>query len=126
MITLLLIADNKDAFADLSRAVSEYKGVTTLQADSGEKALAMVASRRFDLVISDEILCDMDGLSLSKKLVKHDPMIHCALVSRLSEAAFHEASEGLGLLAKLPPHPSTTDARNLLERLESIIRQIPS
>jgi hypothetical protein len=47
--------------------------------------------------------------------------IQTAVVSRLSHDAFHEASEGLGVLAQLPPAPGRDDARRILEML----RQLP-
>jgi CheY-like chemotaxis protein len=126
MITLLLVATERKVFSVLSHGLMETKSAAVFQSDSGKEALEVVTLQPFDLVIVDEKLCDMDGLSFAEKLVKFNPMIHCAVVSALSDAAFHEASEGLGVLAKLPPHPSLEDGLNLIERLEMIRGQLKS
>jgi len=44
-------------------------------------------------------------------------MITCASVSSLSPEDFHEASEGLGLMAQLPIQPGKEHAEELLQRL---------
>jgi DNA-binding NtrC family response regulator len=117
MINLLLVTSHKTAFSDFSRELITRNGVSVAWADSGADALSMVSEKRFDLVVTDEKLSDMPGLVFAKKLVTQDPMVNCAAVSPLPEEAFHEASEGLGLLAKLPLSPGKKDAQNLLERL---------
>jgi DNA-binding response OmpR family regulator len=117
MIHLLLVTRNKTAFSDFSGEFIKRNGVSVAWADSGEGALSLVSEKRFDLVVTDEELGDMAGLVFAKKLVTQYPMVNCAAVSPLSEEAFHEASEGLGLQAKLPIPPGKKDARNLLERL---------
>ena len=47
-------------------------------------------------------------------------MINCAVVSTLSSADFHEASEGLGILMQLPAEPGKKEADQLLEHLKKI------
>ena len=71
-------------------------------------------------MIADEQLKDMTGLDFANKMVAVNPMINCALVSSLNEDDFHEASEGIGVLAKLPPRPGSEDAQNLSEQLRKI------
>jgi YesN/AraC family two-component response regulator len=126
MITLLLVATEKKAFSAISRGLTESKAAAVFQSDSGKEALEVVALQPFDLVITDEKLCDMEGLVFAEKLVKHNPMIHCAVVSTLSDDDFHEASEGLGVLAKLSPCPCLEDGLNLIERVEMIRGQFTS
>jgi hypothetical protein len=55
-----------------------------------------------------------------KKLLSINPMINCAAVSPLPHEAFHEASEGLGVLAQLPVAPGKPDAEKLLRHLKDI------
>jgi CheY-like chemotaxis protein len=116
MIEFLLVTSNKTDFSIFSEALVNQNEVSLVFADSGADALFKVSKQRFDLVITDEKLNDMPGLVFAEKLVKQNALVNCAVVSSLPEKEFHEASEGLGLLAKLPPRPGAQDARNLLER----------
>jgi hypothetical protein len=70
--------------------------------------------------ITDERLRDSTGLALAASLLKVNPMINCASVSCLSPENFHEASEGLGIIAQLPIHPGKEHAESLLDRLRQI------
>jgi CheY-like chemotaxis protein len=117
MIKLLLVTSDKAVFSDFSLELMKRNGVSTAWAESGKDALSRVSAQRFDLVITDEKLSDMTGLVFAEKLVMLNPMVYCAAVSALSEEAFHEASEGLGVLAKLPPLPGKMEAQTLLEQL---------
>ena len=62
----------------------------------------------------------MTGLELAEKLLSVNPMINCAAVSTLAPDQFHEASEGLGILAPLPPAPGKAQAEDLLQRIKDI------
>lgn len=113
----LLVTSKKTDFSVFSKELVNQKGVSLVWADSGDDALSKVSKQGFDLVITDENLSDMPGLMFAEKLVKQNALVNCAAVSSLPEKEFHEASEGLGLLAKLPPRPGADEARKLLERL---------
>jgi DNA-binding response OmpR family regulator len=117
MIELLLATSNKADFSAFSIELVKQNEVSLVWADSGKDALSKSSKQHFDLVITDEKLTDMPGLAFAEKMVKQNALVNCAAVSSLSEEEFHEASEGLGLLAKLPPRPGAGDARNLLEKL---------
>lgn len=120
MIDLLIVANNRANFSDFSDALSTNNEVSVAWAVSGADALSIATRNRFDLVVADETLGDMSGLVLAEKLVTQNPMVNCAVVSPLPEKEFHEASEGLGLLAKLPHKPGAQDARNLMKQLRLI------
>nr|WP_320132712.1 hypothetical protein [uncultured Holophaga sp.] len=53
-------------------------------------------------------------------LMEANPMLHTAVLTPMEEEAFHEASEGLGVLCALPPTPGDRDAADLLSRLQSL------
>ena len=46
-------------------------------------------------------------------------MVNTAVVSPLSDEEFHEASEGLGILGRLPNEPGMNDAGELLRKLQN-------
>ena len=117
MHRFLLVTTNKDSLSLLASTLAAQDGVDLSWAQSGGKALEMIADTAFDLVVTDERLGDMTGLELAAKLISINPIINCAAVSSLSPEDFHEASEGLGLMDQLPLRPGREKADNLLQRL---------
>ena len=120
MIKLLLVTPDSDPFAEFSSALLKNQDVELSRAESGRKALDMVSGESCDLVIVDENLGDMTGIELIKNLLSVDPMINSAAVSPLPADAFHEVSEGLGVLTQLPPRPGKKDSEDLLNRLKTV------
>lgn len=120
MTQLLFVTTDKTNFADLS-VIIETQGGTISWATSGSQALERIGKTAVDLVLADETLNDMTGLDLIKRLVAVNPMINCAAVSSLSKEAYHEASEGLGILMQLPPKPVRADGQRLMAHLNQIL-----
>jgi CheY-like chemotaxis protein len=94
--------------------------VQTTCLESGHKALYAISGKVFDLLVADENLGDMTGLELIKSVIASQPMLNCAAVSSLLPGDFHEASEGLGILMRLPVEPGKQEAEQLLEHLKKI------
>jgi len=121
MIEILITSSNKNSLSELTATMKKHKNVTISKAGAGAPALDMVSSGSYHLAVTDETLDDMTGLELARKIVMKNPMINCAVVSALSHEDFHEASEGLGLLAQLPPAPGEKEAEELLKSLKTIL-----
>ena len=120
MIPILIISPNRDALSALAERLNEEKDITVLWAASAKNALEAASKDPVEFVITDEHLGDMTGLEFAEKLVKINPMINCAVISHLSSEEFHEASEGLGLMAQVPAYPDRMAAEELIK----IIRKI--
>ncbi|MBN1847698.1 MAG: response regulator [Deltaproteobacteria bacterium] len=120
LIRFLIVSPEKDALQDLTNRLMLETDLEIHWADSGKEALDSVSHDPVDLVITDEELGDMTGLEFAERLVMLNPLINCAAVSSLSPADFHEASEGLGLLAQIPEKPTGSDAENLMEKFYKI------
>ena len=125
MISILLVSSDNCFFSDLSETAKNLGHIHISRADSGEKALLMISGYPYELVAVDERLSDMTGLAFVGKVVLTNPMTNCAVVSRLSEGAFHEASEGLGIMMQLPPDPKDIQAKELLNHLDNILNLSP-
>jgi CheY-like chemotaxis protein len=121
MVRLLLVGMGSDKFTRIVKALKETIGVELDYAESGSNALAGLMDKTADLVVSAEQLSDMSGLTFAAKLVAQNPVVNCALVSSLGDSAFHEASEGFGILAKLPPDPDEAHAAELLQKLKTVM-----
>lgn len=120
MIRALLITPNRNHFAALAATLADDNADLRWET-SGSAALTALGRQAADLVVADERLDDMTGLAFAGRLVAQNPMINCALVSPLAEKAFHEASEGLGILMQLAPSPRREEAAALVAHLKKII-----
>ncbi len=96
------------------------KGLLAITAATGEEALERVREVAPVLLVCGQNLPDMTGLELAGRLVWVNALVGCAVVSDLSDEDFHEASEGLGLLAKLPPNPGQNEAQVLFDALVAV------
>lgn len=120
MTRLLLVTPDKANFSELSAEI-EKQGASVSWAASGRQALEMLTESPVDLVLTDETLGDMSGLEFVSRQVAINPMTNCAAVSSLSHKAYHEASEGLGILMQLPPGPKAADGQRLMDHLNQIL-----
>ncbi len=120
VIKLLLVTPTRKALGDFASALKTNDEVELLWAESGGNALAIAAETFVDLVVIDTVVGDMTGLDLAEKMLSVNPMINCTVVSLLTSKEFHEASEGLGLLAQLPANPGKEHAEDLLQRIKNI------
>ena len=112
MFKALLVTPSQADLETLASALEEYKDVQVSWAASGSQALNKASEAPIELVVTEEDLGDMTGFQLAEKLLKLNPMINCAIVSPLSVEAFHEASEGLGIMAQLPAKPGKKQAED--------------
>ena len=120
MLKILLTSPSKEFLARLASALTEDEDVQVSWAESGSQALDTASETTIDLVVTDEKLEDMTGLELAGKLLSVNPMVNCVAVSPLSPEEFHEASEGLGLMAQLPVQPGKEQAQELLSKLKKL------
>lgn len=116
----ILIVGGGCLSSSVFKTTLDENGVETTCLVSGREALTTISEKVFDLLVTDETLSDMTGLELIKSVVTSQPMLNCAAVSSLLPGAFHEASEGLGILMQLPVGPGKQEAVQLLERLKKI------
>jgi DNA-binding response OmpR family regulator len=121
MIDILTVSANA-SFGEFNDEIGAQEDVAVLHVDSGSGALDSLSKKKVDLVVIDESLNDMAGLDLARKVAIHNPLATVALVSALSAKAFHEATEGLGILTQLPPRPKRLDARLLMVKLIHVLR----
>jgi DNA-binding response OmpR family regulator len=115
---ILMVTSDPKRLAEFANCLTASHEIHVAWADSGAAALSDVRQHPPLGVIVDEDLPDMPGLELVRRLLPINAMINTAVISSLPEAAFHETSEGLGILAQLPPVPTEPQARDLLARLK--------
>ncbi|MBW1615245.1 MAG: DUF134 domain-containing protein [Deltaproteobacteria bacterium] len=120
MMKAMILCDDKKVLSELAITLEE-NNIDIEWAKTGELALSMIVEQKIDLLITYESLKDMTGIELVKKVVLINPMINCVIASKLSSKDFHEATEGLGVLMRLPLSPSKEDAEKLLSHLNKAL-----
>ncbi len=121
MLHIALISVRREMLRPLAEGLSRDPEVFVEQIPSVEEAMTVVRTRCPHLVIVDSELPGTDSLDLVKEIVKANPMVNTAVVSTLSEAEFHEKSEGLGVLGRLPGEPDQKDGELLVQKLRGIL-----
>ena len=71
----ILIVDDEDGMRRLLSRVLTREGYDTVAVGSGAEALRLVANERFDLVVTDIKMPEMDGLQLLEELKEYEPSL---------------------------------------------------
>lgn len=115
MIKILLVFNNGGLNPEFVNSLKQSENVDVEISENGSIALNIAGVRDIDLAVVAETLSDMTGIKLVEKLVMINPMINTAIVSDLSKEAFHDATEGLGVLMAISLDAGKVEAFNLLE-----------
>jgi DNA-binding response OmpR family regulator len=124
MLRLVLATARLKDFQTFATALSSNPEVQLTHVVSGAEALAAAHTSSPHLVIIDADLPDIAPWELVQKLLTVNAMVNTAVISPLSEAEFHEAGEGLGVLGRLPDEPGESDAADLLHKLKMVLGEV--
>ncbi len=120
MLNIILVSSNKKALDPFVEALKSYQDIKLIVFDTGAAVLTQVRHQAPHLVIIDDHLDDQAPLDLVSEVLQLNAMVNVAMVSTMDDDAFHEATEGLGLLPRLPSPPEAADASTLLTRLRAL------
>jgi PAS domain S-box-containing protein len=73
MLARVLVVDDETEIADLMREMLERAGYEVATAESGAVALELLAAARFDAIVSDLRMPDMDGAQLYREVQRRHP-----------------------------------------------------
>ncbi len=121
MLHIILTTARPQALQTFVAALAADPEVNLQCVISGAEALEAARTTTPHLVIIDADLPDITPLHLVQKLLLVNAMVNTAVVSTLSDEEFHEASEGLGILGRLPNDPCMSDAGELLHKLRAVL-----
>ena len=71
----VLVVDDEPEIAELMRDMLEGAGYEVATAESGAVALALLETARFDAIVSDLHMPDMDGATLWRQIEQHHPAL---------------------------------------------------
>ncbi len=121
MLHIILVNAQRKNFHSFAEGLSSDPEVCLEQVSSGAEALSIVRNKSPQLVIVDSGSPDIEPLDLIREIISANAMVNTAVVSTMSDADFHDKSEGLGVLCRLPPEPGSNDSKALLQKLRGIL-----
>jgi signal transduction histidine kinase/ligand-binding sensor domain-containing protein/AraC-like DNA-binding protein len=115
---ILVVDDNPEVLSMLCDIIPDKYGIH--QANSGLKALDVLDKEKIDLVVSDVIMPEMDGLALCSHIKSHIETSHIPVILLTAKAEIENRIEGLQVGAdSYIPKPFHPD--HLLIRIEKLI-----
>ena len=123
-IRVLLADANADFRASMADYISREGDMEVVAAvDNGAEALALIAERRPDILLTDLVLLKLDGLELLRRLADSGQRLPCIVLSSfVSQRIVSQCSElGADYFISKPCEPST-----LLERIRALCAPVPN
>jgi YesN/AraC family two-component response regulator len=124
MATILLV-DDEDLLREGVREILEMSDYTVIEARDGEEALSQFAVNNVDMVISDVVMPNMDGVDLVSRLRESFPDIPILTISGGSRVV--SARFGLDSALLSGANASLTkpfNAKQLLEKVAQLLAEI--
>ncbi len=121
MTTILLVAD-EDLLREGVREILEMSDYTVIEARDGEEALSLFAINNVDLVISDIVMPNMDGVDFVSRLRESFPDVPILTISGGSRVV--SARFGLDSALLSGANASLTkpfNAKQLLEKVQQLL-----
>ena len=123
-MNIVLVTPEPNSFQDLAKALDSKPQVQIHWAVTRAEAIEAATKATPELIIVDSELEGISGLDLVRELIMVNAGVHVAVVSSLSAEQFHEASEGLGIMAQLAPNPDASAANDLFSLLERLKKEL--
>lgn len=116
----LLVVDDEVALGTLTKDMLETQGYTIQVTNSALKALDILSSEKFDAVITDIIMPEMDGYELAEQILLHYPEVKVQLISGFNDNRHQDkAPENLQQQLLYKPVNSKVLIRQIREMLDS-------
>jgi CheY-like chemotaxis protein len=81
----ILCVDDEEIPRTLRKLVLQKQGYDVVAASSGKEALAILATRHFDLVLTDQMMPGMLGTELTRHIKLATPSIPVVIISGVNE-----------------------------------------
>jgi DNA-binding NtrC family response regulator len=115
---ILLITSRPDQLKSFIHALDQDREIVTVE--SIQETVKAIEKSTPALVIVDDQVLGVAGLDIVRHLISVNAFIQTAVISELDQQEFHERSEGLGILSKLPLVPKEEDAQKLIRQLRQV------
>lgn len=121
----IVVAEDNDITQEVICDALESRGFQAIAADNGKEALEIILDAEPDLVITDYIMPEMDGLQLIRALKAREATRDIPILMLTS--VDNVESELMVMKAGADEYlPKPIDRRKFLQRVESLARRIPN
>ncbi len=83
--TVILCVDDEEIPRTLRTLILQKQGYEVVAASSAKEALAHMATRQFDLVLTDQMMSGMSGTELTKNIKSTTPRMPVVIISGVNE-----------------------------------------
>ena len=84
-MTRILVTDDEQKIREMIRKYAEFEGFTVDEAKDGFDAVNKADKEKYDLIIMDVMMHNLDGFSAVKEIKKKDPNVPVIMLSALGE-----------------------------------------
>jgi len=88
----ILLAEDDDSMRHFLARALERAGHEVVAVGQGDEALPVLAEVRFDLLLADIVMPEMDGIELARRAVSIDPNIRVMFITGFAAVALHNRS----------------------------------
>ncbi|MDH4038252.1 MAG: response regulator [Candidatus Krumholzibacteria bacterium] len=113
----ILVVDDEPEIRGMLHDSLAKAGYEVLEAPDGKRAIEMLRKQTFDIVISDILMPEKDGLEVIMYLQRESPMTKCIAISSPSNRVFLQSAQLLGATRVVEKPFSVTD-------IEAAVRDI--
>jgi CheY-like chemotaxis protein len=82
---IILCVDDEEIPRTLRKLVLQKQGYEVIAASSGKEALELLATRHFDLVLTDQMMPGMEGTELTRQIKSMTPTLPVVIISGVHE-----------------------------------------
>lgn len=114
---VVILTDRKESLREFAQGL----GGDAEWARASDEVLSRAKNPPWQLVVVDALMPGMQYKTFLMDLLRVNAMLNTVVVTGMDGGAFHEDSEGLGVLCTAPENPGREDGVRVMDRL----RQLP-
>lgn len=112
----LLLIDDDDEFREIVARRFARRGISVVEASSGESALAAVEQQTFDVVLTDRSLHGLDALELIPEMKRIQPSVRILVLSGYANPESAAQALAMGVSEYLTKPCSLADMERAVQR----------
>ncbi len=110
---MVILTDRKEPLLEFAQGL----GGDVEWATAADDVLSRAKTPPWQLVVVDEMMPGMKYKTFLMDLLRANAMLNTVVVTDMDEEAFHEDSEGLGVLCTVPGNPGREHGVKAMDRL---------
>ena len=92
-MTRILLAEDEDAMRTYLARALENAGYEVVAVDRGTKAIPLLQEYHFDLLLSDIVMPEMDGIELAQRCAEMSPLTRVMFITGFAAVALNPDSQ---------------------------------